>query len=202
MTPAMVDLILASASQSRRSLLEAAGIKFRTVAAGVDESAIKCQHATTGAGFDDLAGQLASLKALTVANRYPGALVIGADQVLVMEDEALDKPDSLGSARQQLLKLRGRTHSLETAVVCAVGQDVVWSHVESAHMEMREFSAEYLESYLATQKGSVSETVGGYKIEGHGIQLFKRISGDYFAILGLPLLPLLEFLRKYGAVAI
>ena len=201
MTPAMADLILASASRSRRSLLEAVGLTFRTVPASLDETVVKRRHAATSTGFDELARQLANLKALAVANKYPAALVIGADQVLVIEDEILDKPDSLGSAHQQLIRLRGRTHSLETAVACAVGKDVVWSHVETAYLEMREFSSECLESYLAAQGESVTETVGGYAIEGRGIQLFSRISGDYFAILGLPLLPLLEFLRRSGAVA-
>lgn len=195
------DIILASASHSRRKLLEAAGVTFRTMAAGVDEAAIKREHAARATGFDDLAARLAMQKALTVADRCSDSLVIGADQILVFEGEAFDKPDSIESARQQLLRLRSRTHSLETAVACARGHDVLWSYVETAHLAMREFSSDYLEAYLAARGESVTETVGGYKIEGFGIQLFENITGDYFTILGLPLLPLLEFLRSEGAIA-
>jgi septum formation protein len=201
MTPPQGDIILASASQSRRKLLQAAGLTFRTVTAGVDEAAIKRDHASLESGFDDLAVRLAAEKALAAARRHPGSLVIGADQVLVLEGEAFDKPDSMETARQQLLRLRGRTHSLETAVACARGNDVLWSHVEAPHLKMREFSPEHLQAYLAAEGRAVIETVGGYKIEGPGIQLFETVAGDYFAILGLPLLPLLAFLRGQGTIA-
>jgi septum formation protein len=200
MTSPQGDIILASASHSRRRLLEAAGVTFRAVPAGVDETAIKRNHARLAIGFDALAAQLARQKALVVAGQYPGQLVIGADQVLVFNDQAFDKPISIESARQQLLALRGKTHCLETAVACARDQDILWSHIATARLSMRDFSPEYLTSYLATEGISVTETVGGYKIEGHGIQLFSDIDGDYFTILGLPLLPLLEFLRAQGAI--
>jgi septum formation protein len=200
MTSLQGDIILASASHSRRRLLEAAGVTFCTVPAGVDETAIKRDHARLGAGFDDLAAQLARQKALAVAGQHPGSLVIGADQVLVFNDQAFDKPVSIESARQQLLALRGKTHCLETAVACAKDQDILWSHAATARLSMRDFSPEYLTGYLATEGSSVTETVGGYKIESHGIQLFSDIDGDYFTILGLPLLPLLEFLRAQGAI--
>jgi septum formation protein len=201
MTSPQGDIILASASHSRRRLLEAAGVTFRAVPAGVDETAIKRNHARLAIGFDALAAQLARQKALVVAGQYPGQLVIGADQVLVFNDQAFDKPISIESARQQLLALRGKTHCLETAVACARDQDILWSHIATARLSMRDFSPEYLTSYLATEGISVTETVGGYKIEGHGIQLFSDIDGDYFTILGLPLLPLLEFLRAQGVIA-
>jgi septum formation protein len=200
MTSSPGDIILASASHSRRRLLEAAGVTFRTVPAGVNETVIKRDHARLGTGFDALAAQLARQKALAVAGQYPGQLVIGADQVLVFNDQVFDKPVSIDSARQQLLALRGKTHSLVTAVACAKDQDILWSHIATARLSMRDFSPEYLTSYLATEGNSVTETVGGYKIEGHGIQLFSDIDGDYFTILGLPLLPLLEFLRAQGAI--
>jgi septum formation protein len=201
MTLPQGDIILASASHSRRRLLEAAGVTFRAVPPGVDETAIKRNHARLAIGFDALAVQLARQKALAVAGQYPGSLVIGADQVLVFNDQAFDKPVSVESARRQLLALRGRTHCLETAVACAKDQVILWSHIATARLSMRDFSPEYLTSYLATEGNSVTETVGGYKIEGHGIQLFSDIDGDYFTILGLPLLPLLEFLRAQGAIA-
>ena len=201
MTKQEGDIILASASQSRRKLLQAAGIAFRTVPAGVDEAAIKGSHVPLGSGLDHLATQLAIQKALVVAARNPGALVVGADQVLICEGEAFDKPENLAAARQQLLRLRGRTHRLETAVACARSNDVLWSHVEAPQLTMRAFSTDHLEAYIAAEGNALTESVGGYKLEGLGIQLFESVTGDYFAILGLPLLPLLAFLRAHGAVA-
>ena len=201
MTPSRPDIILASASHSRRKLLEATGIAFRAIAADVDEAAIKRRHDPRKGGFGELAVQLASQKALAVADRHPEALVIGADQILVFDDEAFDKPDSIESARRQLQRLRGDTHSLETAVACAMGKDILWSHVEAPRLTMRPFSAAQLEAYLAGEGEAVTETVGGYRIEGPAIQLFDSIDGDYFSILGLPLLPLLGFLRARGVVA-
>ena len=201
MTPSRPDIILASASPSRRKLLEAAGVEFRAIAAGVDENAIKRRHDPQKNGFGELAAELASRKALAVADRHTGALVIGADQVLVFDGEVFDKPDSMDVARQQLMRLRGETHSLETAVACAMGKDVLWSYVDAPQLTMRAFSAAQLEAYLGGEGEAVTETVGGYKIEGHAIQLFESIAGDYFSILGLPLLPLLAFLRARGAIA-
>lgn len=201
MMPSRHDIILASASHSRCKLLEAAGVDFRAIAAGVDEDAIKRRHDPLSGGFGELAAQLASQKALAVAERHAGALVIGADQVLVFDGEAFDKPDSVETARSQLLRLRGETHSLQTAVACAMGKDVLWSHVDAPRLTMRAFSPGQLDTYLAGEGEAVTETVGGYKIEGPAIQLFDSIGGDYFSILGLPLLPLLAFLRARGAVA-
>jgi len=195
------DIILASASPSRRKLLDAAGITFRAMATGVDEAAIKHGHVLSKAGYGELAVQLAIHKALAVAQHHPDALVIGADQILVFEGEAFDKPDSVETARRQLLKLRGGTHSLETAVACARGSDVLWSHVEAPRLTMRAFSSEFLEAYLAAEGQAATETVGGYKVEGRGVQLFESMTGDYFAVLGLPLLPLLAFLRAQGMIA-
>jgi septum formation protein len=149
MTPSRPDIILASASHSRRKLLEAAGVEFRAIAAGVDEAAIKRRHDPLKGGFGDLAAELASQKALAVADRIRDALVIGADQVLVFDGEAFDKPDSIETARRQLLRLRGETHSLQTAVACAMGKDVLWSHVEAPQLTMRAFSSGQLEAYLA-----------------------------------------------------
>lgn len=201
MMPSRPAIILASASLSRRKLLEAAGVEFRSLAAGVDEAAIKRRHDPLKAGFGELASRLASRKALAVAERHASALVIGADQVLVFDGEAFDKPDNIETARRQLMRLRGQTHNLETAVVCAMGDKVLWSHVEAPRLTMRAFSSDQLESHLAAEGEAVTETVGGYKIEGPAIQLFEAIDGDCFSILGLPLLPLLAFLRGQGAVA-
>jgi septum formation protein len=200
MTPVRPDIILASASQSRRKLLEAAGVEFRAIAAGVDEAAIKRRHDPLNNGFGELASELASQKALAVADRHRGALVIGADQLLVFDGKVFDKPDSKETARRQLMRLRGETHSLETAVVCAMGSNVLWSHVGVPRLTMRAFSAGQLETYLAGEGEAVTESVGGYKIEGPAIQLFESIDGDYFSVLGLPMLPLLAFLRARGAI--
>ena len=197
----MPDIILASASHSRRKLLEAAGVEFRAIAAGVDEAAIKRRHDPLKGDFGELAAEVASRKALAVADAHPGALVIGADQILVFDGEVFDKPDSIETARRQLMRLRGETHSLETAIACALGKDVLWSHVDAPRLTMRAFSASQLETYLAGEGEAVTETVGGYRIEGPAIQLFDSITGDYFSILGLPLLPLLAFLRARGAIA-
>jgi septum formation protein len=201
MTKQKGGIILASASQSRRKLLGAAGIAFDIVPAGVDEAAMKRSHATSGAGFDHLARQLAIAKALAVAARNPGSLVIGADQLLTCESEAFDKPEDIAAARRQLLRLHGRTHRLETAIACARGNDVLWSHVEAPQLTMRAFSPDHLEAYIAAEGNALTESVGGYRLEGLGIQLFESVTGDYFAILGLPLLPLLGFLRVQGFVA-
>ena len=194
------EIILASASQSRQALLKAAGVAFRTMTSGIDESAIKREHSQGSSGFGDLALRLAIEKAVAVANRNPDAMVIGADQVLVFEDEVFDKPADIEDARRHLTRLRGNTHRLETAVVCVSGQDVLWSHIETPRLTMRAFSSKHLDAYLAAEGPAVTETVGGYKIEGRGIQLFETISGDHFSILGLPLLPLLGFLRSRGAM--
>ena len=200
MTATAGEIILASASQSRQKLLKAAGVAFLAMSSGVDESAVKREHSRGTSGFDDLALRLADEKALAVACRHPEAIVIGADQILVLDGEALDKPGDLAVARQQLTRLRDNTHRLETAVACVKGSDVLWSHVEAPRLRMRAFSSEHLDAYLAAEGQSVTESVGGYKIEGPGIQLFEAISGDYFSVLGLPLLPLLGFLRSHGAI--
>lgn len=192
------DIVLASTSQARRRLLLAAGISFEAVAPEVDEGAVKLEHRQAGGDSRELAPQLAKAKAIAVAERRPDALVIGADQVLWMDGEAFDKPSSTRSAREQLLRLRGRTHVLHTAVACASGSDIVWSHVESPQLTMRTFSPESLDRYLEMEGSAVMDSVGGYKIEGRGIQLFSQFAGDYFAVLGLPLLPLLDFLRSRG----
>lgn len=200
MTRVESGIILASASRSRRRLLEAAGIAFDVVPADVDETRMKRDHAYRE-GFAQLATQLAIRKASVVAARNPGALVIGADQILTCEGEAFDKPEDSAAARRQLLRLKGRTHRLETAIACAKGNDVLWSHVEAPELTMRAFSWEHLETYVAAQGNALTESVGGYKLEGHGVQLFEKVTGDYFAILGLPLLPLLAFLRAHGAIS-
>lgn len=191
-------LILASASAARARLLKSAGVDAAVVPANIDEAAIKQRFRAANRVAADCARALAEAKARRVSARHPQALVIGADQILVCGSEWLDKPEGLGAARAQLQALRGRTHVLETAV-CAVRDDErLWSVAVAPQLRMREFSDAFLDEYLAAEGDDVLASVGAYRLEGRGVLLFERIDGDYFAILGLPLLPLLAFLREQG----
>jgi len=193
------ELLLASASPFRRRLLEAAGVPFRVVPADVDEAALK--HGLAGkVGPEGLAEALAAAKAEAVSGLNPGDLVIGADQVLALGDETFGKCPDIAAARAQLERLCGRTHRLLSAVALAQGGCVVWSKVDSASLTMRSFSASFLDAYVARCGERLLGTAGAYEIEGLGIQLFDRVEGDYFTIIGLPLLPLLTQLRTRGVI--
>ena len=189
-------LILASASASRRALLAAAGVAFDVRPADIDEAEIKRGALAEGVSVEDAALRLADLKAMAVARREPEALVIGADQILVCGGVWFDKPSDVAAAREQLRALRGRRHELVTAVVCHRDGGRVWHDVATPCLVMRDFSEEFLEGYLAAEGGAVTSTVGAYRLESRGVQLFDAIEGDYSAILGLPLLSLLSFLRR------
>jgi septum formation protein len=189
-------LILASASGSRRSLLEAAGLVFAVLPAGIDEVAVKGQARAAGVSAEATALCLADLKAAQVARGNPEALVIGADQILVCDGAWFDKPTDMRAAAAQLRALRGRTHSLATAVTCHQGATRVWHALASPHLTMRHFSEQFLESYLELEGAAVTSTVGAYRLEGRGVLLFKAVEGEHSAVLGLPLLPLLDFLRE------
>ncbi|MBW8271183.1 Maf family nucleotide pyrophosphatase [Caldovatus sp. SYSU G05006] len=193
-------LVLASASAARRALLAAAGLRFEVAAAAVDEDAIKAAARAEGVPAADTALLLAEAKARRVAAREPEALVIGADQMLVCEGRWFDKPADPEAARAQLRALRGRTHELVTAVVCWRGGGRVWQHVALPRLTMRNFSDAFLDAYLAREGEAVTASVGAYRLEGPGVQLFARIVGEHSSILGLPLLPLLEFLRGHGVL--
>ncbi len=188
-------IILASASAARRQMLDRAGVALTSCAALVDEAAVK--QCARGAD-NDRALMVAEAKATEVARRHPGALVIGADQMLVCEVVWFDKPASAKEAREQLLALRGRTHRLISAVVVMRDGAVLWRCAEVARLTMRAFSEAFLDQYLAEVGDEVCHTVGCYRIEGVGLQLFSRVEGDHFVILGMPLLPLLEALRGLG----
>lgn len=194
-------LILASASAVRASLLRQAGLDFHVRDSRVDEDAVKKSFAdsTDDGDTDALALRLAEEKALAVSRAEPGALVIGADQIMSCETRRFDKPRDMVEARANLLFLRGRTHTLHSAVVLALDGEVVWGHSARADLAMRDFSDTFLDWYLKTLGERVKTSVGCYQLEGPGIQLFERIEGDYFTILGLPLLPLLAELRDRGA---
>jgi septum formation protein len=192
-------LILASTSRIRSELLGKAGLAFEALRPDVDENAlkIKARHLSPS----HLAQSLAASKAISVASRWSEAVVIGADQVLNLAGKAFDKPASRDEARRQLLQLRGRSHVLETAICCAKDNKVVWEYLGRATLKMRDFTESFLDDYLDHVGEDVTSSVGGYKLEGRGAQLFETIDGDYFTILGLPLLPLLDFLRRQGALA-
>lgn len=194
-------LILASASASRRGLLAGAGLKFEVAPADIDEAAVKRTARTEGVSAAAAALRLADLKAAEISRRAPGALVIGADQILVCDDVWFDKPVDVVAAREQLRVLRGRRHMLATAVVCCRDGQQAWHHLAQPSLIMRDFSDEFVELYLLAEKEAVTSTVGAYRLESQGIQLFDHIEGDYFAILGLPLLPLLAFLRAINLLS-
>ncbi len=192
-------LVLGSGSASRAALLKAAGIDFEIDPAGIDESAIrKLVTRDRGAVAGAVADVLARAKAETVSERQPGALVIGSDQVLALEDQIFEKPQTQEEARHTLLKLQGRTHQLHSAVALAREGEVIWAHMESAHLTMRALSPEFIGQYLADAGDMVQQSVGAYQLEGLGVHLFEKIEGDYFTILGLPLLALLTRLRLEG----
>jgi septum formation protein len=194
-------LLLASASAGRRALLKAAGLQFDVCPARIDEAALKAAARAERLSASDTALLLAQAKGARIAARDPDALVIGCDQLLVCGDDWFDKPANLAAARAQLRALRGRTHTLVTAVLCQRGDRRLWHCVATPRLTMRDFSDATLEAYLALEGAHVTVTVGAYRIEGPGIQLFDTIDGDNAAIVGLPLLPLLGFLRQHGVLA-
>jgi septum formation protein len=192
-------LVLASKSASRHAILREAGIPVAVVPADIDERAIERRTAKQDTG--ELAAVLAREKARTIAARLPGRLVLGADQTLALGERRFSKPADRAGARRQLAALRGQTHELHSAVALARGSSVLFEHREVARLTMRSFSDQFLEAYLDAAGAAVTASVGAYQLEKVGIQLFERIEGDHFTILGLPLLPLLEFLRSAGWLA-
>ncbi len=194
----MKRLILASGSQIRAEMLRNAGVALETIVARVDEDAIKSALMFEGAPARDIADALAEMKARRVAAKNPEALVLGADQVLVCEGNIFDKPDTIDIARTQLQTLRGKTHELLSAVVIFEDGTPIWRHIGRAQLMMRPFSDAFLENYLQTHAEDLFTTVGAYKLEAQGSQLFTRVQGDYFSVLGLPLLEVLGFLRTRG----
>lgn len=198
MSDARPRLVLASASAVRSDLLRRAGVTFDVLGSGVDEAPLKAAWLAEGKNPCRIAAGLAEAKARAVAARVP-AWVIGADQTSEFEGRLGDKPASLDEARARLLAMRGRTHKLHSAVHLTDG-DGSWSVTSTAVMHMRAFSDAWLDGYLERMGSAALESVGAYQLEAEGVQLFDRIDGDYFAILGLPLLPLLGALRRFGVI--
>ncbi|WP_428669134.1 Maf family protein [Reyranella sp.] len=191
------SLILASASPSRRQLLANAGLVFTIEPSGIDEDEVK-RSLGSRAAPQELASTLAEMKAVKVSARHPEAMVVGADSTLACNGRMFDKPPDLAAARRQLQILRGQTHELFSSVVVARGGARLWHWSERARLTMRQLNDGFIDSYLARTGDEVLSSVGAYQLEGLGAHLFSRVDGDYFTILGLPLLPLLSFLAGHG----
>lgn len=192
------QLILASGSRTRYEMLKSAGLAFTVVPADIDEAAVRETLLSDNDNIDplDVADVLARVKGEAVSAANPDNLIIAADQVLALGSEIFSKPADKEAARDSLKRLRGETHQLHSAVVLAENGEVVWAHIETAHLTMRNFSTAFLSEYLVKAGDSVCQSVGAYQLEGIGIQLFDHIDGDFFTILGLPLMPLLAELRQ------
>ena len=188
-------LILASQSTTRKALLEQAGLRFSTVPASIDERGLETATIANGGGGREVALLLAREKAVSVAKAHPGAIVIGADQTLSLGTELLHKPADRAAAAAQLDRLKGKTHRLHAAVALVRDDLLLWSDVQTAELTMRDFSAAERDDVLGREGDAILAAVGSYRLEGPSIRLFETVTGDYFTILGLPLLPLLAALR-------
>jgi septum formation protein len=189
-------LVLASRSKARRTLLEAAGVPVQIIPADIDERAIASEGSAS-----EVAALLAREKASAVARVKPGQIVLGADQTLALDMQQLHKPARRAEAADQLRMLRGKSHALHSAVAVVRNGETLFAHLTTAILTMRNFSDDFLARYLDAAREDVLASVGGYQLEGKGSHLFERVDGDYFTVLGLPLLPLLDFFRRQGLVA-
>lgn len=196
----MDAIVLASGSATRAALLRDAGVPVTVDPPSVDETEVKAALKADGAAASDVAETLAELKAMRVSRRHPRALVIGADQMLQCGEIWFDKPPNADHARAQLVALRGKTHELISSAVGVRDGARLWHHTDRARLTMRPFSEEFLDTYLESCGADVVGSVGAYRLEGMGAQLFHKVEGDFFTVLGLPLLPLLDWLRAQGVL--
>ncbi|MFH1805716.1 MAG: nucleoside triphosphate pyrophosphatase [Pseudomonadota bacterium] len=194
----MTRLILASASASRQLMLKNAGVECEAIASMIDEDSFKQSLKSEGASADEAAEMLAEMKAMRMYRQHPEAIVIAADQMLECNGVWFDKPVDADHCRAQLQALRGKTHKLVSAAVVFKEGSRIWGKIDSADLTMRNFSDEWLDWYLQQAGPDILNCVGGYQLEGLGAQLFTAVRGDYFTVLGLPLLPLIGFLRDHG----
>lgn len=199
--PSAHPLILASGSATRAGMLRNAGVVIETAVPAIDEAELKASLKQEGAPAARAAEALAEMKAQRIAGRFPGRFVLGSDQMLECDGDWLDKPETRERARDQLKKLRGKTHSLITSAVLVRDGARIWHTTDRAELRMRDFSDAFLERYLDQAGEDVLQSVGAYQLERLGAQLFERVTGDFFTILGLPLLPVLAILREHGLVA-
>ncbi|NQU55584.1 MAG: septum formation protein Maf [Rhodospirillales bacterium] len=197
----MKRLILASKSPARRNVLAGAGLVFEVVPGNIDEDAIKAQMRDAGASCEDTALALAQAKARDVAAKTPGCFVLGADQILECDGAWFDKPENIEAARCQLHDLSAHTHKLISALCLVYDEKIIWSHIDTAELTMRRLSDGFIDDYLEKAGDDVLQSVGAYQLEGLGSQLFDSVEGDFFTVLGLPLMPLLKVLRQQGVVA-
>ncbi|MCR9121981.1 MAG: Maf-like protein [Phyllobacteriaceae bacterium] len=195
-----MTFILASTSPFRAELLSKAGLTFTTDAANIDERAVEAPLLESGLDAADVAAVLAEAKALDVAVRHPGALVLGADQTMALEGELLHKPANMEDARFRLLAMSGKVHTLHSALALVRDGETLWRHTSTAHMHVRTLSPAFIGRYLADVGETALQSVGAYQIEGPGVRLFERIEGDHFAIIGMPMLPLLAELRRMDMI--
>lgn len=196
-----MSLVLASGSASRKALLTAAGVVFTADPADLDEDRLMADLKARGADAPAVASELAQQKALTVSHRHPGETVLGGDSVIAFGDEYLSKCATLDSARALLARLSGQTHMLVSAAALARDGALLWTHASPCRMAMRDLSPNFLDHYLAAEGPAILSSVGCYHFEGRGAQLFAKVDGDYFSVLGLPLLQVLAQLRKEGVLA-
>jgi len=193
-------LILASGSKTRARMLRGAGVAIEIVVPAIDEPELMASLNASGATTSRVAEVLAEMKAQRVAPRFPGRFVLGCDQMLECDGLWLDKPIDRYNARDQLRMLRGKSHSLITCAVLVRDEERLWHHTDRAQLRMRDFNDEFLEAYLEQAGDDILRSVGAYQLEGLGAQLFDRVTGDFFTILGLPLLPVIAILREHGIV--
>lgn len=196
----MTSLVLASQSQARQNMLRSCGLEFEAYPADLDEQAlIRDSHSDNDS---HIAARLAAAKAEAISAKFPDALVIGSDQILECDGQILSKAADKNEAREKLIFLRGKTHRLISAVALAKGSEVIWQHSDQVSLTMHNFDDAFLDSYIDNAGDALTACVGAYEFEGLGAQLFEKIEGDYFTILGMPLLPLLNYLRSEHGVGL